>query len=221
MPHHLTEPNQSNGDQVNTAPTSRPAGAVSIRELEEREREHWVQMERDARRGHFLRIIAAAVAIAVAGGLFLSWRSLNSRAFIAEKNLKRIRVELDLQKTSILRAAPLDVENSTQDAATRAKLDDAFADLLSDDLNARVHATSIAQGILATRAARARARMRAEFPGLAPKYERELEMSREAIVDRKRNYNTAAADYNRTVKAFPFNLISRLFGFPDHLSSLA
>lgn len=210
----------SDGRKSSPAVPTRLAGSVTIRELEERERRHRELETRAERREHYLRLLVISLVVIVALGSATTWMTLRSRSFAAEKSLKRIRMELEQQRTMIMRQAPLDVDNSMQDAEIQRKLEDAFAELLSANLQARVQAIPVAESLLAPRIPRAKARMKSAYPDLAVQFTRDLNSTQRVINDRRRVYNSAAKEYNRAVKTFPANLLHQPFGYPGHLDLL-
>lgn len=202
------------------ARSGRLAGSYSQQEREEREQAHWEHLRRAGRRALFVRVVVSAVVLFVLGGVIVARHTLRSREFHAEKYLKRIRMELELQQTLIFRKVPLNTDESLNDAEIKRTLDNAFGDLISDDLEARRNAIPIVQGILAPRIPRAMAEMKSEFPALAGKLRRDLDESQAIIADRKRKYNAAARDYNKAVVMFPCNLFHGVLGYPDRLQTL-
>lgn len=211
------DPQSPAGEAPTPASPRRLAGSITLRELEEREREFRRRAEQAARR-HFVFRTTISILLGLALlGMGISWRQLNRNYYQAAVQLKVIRNQLEVQLPEVLRYAPL--LGKPSDPARR-KLEDAHANLTSSDLAERVQAIETVQSFLAVQAPRARSRFRSEYGSLYPEFSERLDLSNAAIQQRTTRYNTAARDYNKLVRGFPANLVRLILRYPQYLPPL-
>ncbi len=113
-----------------------------------------------------------------------------------------------------------DFEQETLTAVTEARTRAASIELSGDDLNneARVQEFLNAQGALNAATGSLINLVREDYPELgATEAFRDLQVQLEGTENRintdRRDYNQAVADYNRSVRAFPTNIVAGLTGF--------
>ena len=199
-------------------PLTRPlAGAFSLKELEEREQQHFQRLmegERQARN----RIIAVSVAVVVVAAIAgLGWKDLNSKHFAVEKPLKRIRMETEGQLEEVLRVLPL---KEPEDAVERGRLATARQDMADRDLRKQVSGIQSAREVLEIKLPRAHARLKAEFEPLSAEFQSRNQQSDAIVRDRATTYNKAASEYNRASAGFPGVLIRSVVGFESTVPPL-
>lgn len=213
QPDPLHEPGEPD---LGAAPRRR-AGSVTIRELEQRDREFRLQAERAERRALYLRVAAAVLFIAVLIGLGITWQQLRSQLDQAATPLKAVRIALDIELTEVLRYVPIP-EREAQ--TTRRKLDDARADLGSNDLVAQVRGIEAVRRFLAPRIPRAKARVRQVIAPLYPDFQERLDLAEARVRQNSDQYNAAARKYNGVVRRFPASLVRALLDYPRSLPAL-
>ena len=192
-------------------PLTRPlAGVFSLKELEEREQQHFQRLmegERQARHRAIAVAVAVVVVVAIAG---LGWKDLSRKHFAVEKPLKRIRLETEGQLEEVLRVLPL---KEPEDAGERGRLSTARLDMADRDLRKQVSGIQSAREILEIKLPRAHARLKAEFQPLAAEFRSRNQQSDAIVQNRAAAYDKAANEYNRASAGFPGVLIRSLIGF--------
>jgi hypothetical protein len=194
--------------------SSRLAGGLDRRELEEMEHRRKQAWQSQQRWSQLFQIVTVLALLGAVGVGVVTWRDLNRKHFEASEPLKYISIQYEQQRVEILRYAPF---HERQERQQRRKLDRAFGEVAAEDLSDQVKGISEVRAILRPRAAQARHRVRREFPRMLETFEVSLEDSDFVISDLTTKYNQASKTYNQAASQPSATLVRLLCGLPAKL----